>query len=84
MASQSFTGRVNTENVYQSIEELTGITFTVGETYSIQIQNLAYFKIADAEFPIYTDDVWNFVAGSDTPYIKTNYSSCVLTIYGAS
>ena len=84
MTSQSYTGTVDTHGEFTSIETLTGITFTVGETYSIQIQNLGYFKVGDAVFTIYTDDPFNWVAGSDTPYIKNNYGKCVLTIYGAS
>lgn len=84
MASQSYTGPVDTNGEFESVEEITGITFTVGENYSIQMQNTAYLKIADAVFTIYTDDPFNFVAGSDTPYIKTNYGKCILTVYGAS
>ena len=80
MTAQSYTGRVNTEGEYVSVEELSGITFVAGTVYSIQIQNLAYWKVGDAEFTIYTDDVWGYKAGSDVPYIKTDFSSAVLTI----
>ena len=81
MTAQSYTGSINTNGEFVDVETLTGITFTPGNNYSVQIQNLAYFKIGDAIFTIYTDDPWNFVAGTDTPYIKTDLKDCVLTIY---
>ena len=55
------------------------ITFVAGNTYSIQIINLAYWKVADAEFTINTNDIWGFKAGSEAPYIRTN-GSVMLTI----
>ena len=81
MTAQSYTGSINTNGEFVDVETLTGITFTPGNNYSVQIQNLAEWKVADAVFTILTDDVWNFLGGSDTPYIKTVLGDCTLTIY---
>ena len=81
MTTQSYTGTINTNNEFADLATLTGITFTSGNTYTIQIQNLAEFKVGDAVFTIYTDDPWNFVAGTDAPYVKTDLQDCILTIY---
>ena len=80
MTVQSYTGEIDTNGEYESVETLTELTFVAGTVYSIQIQNLADWKVGDAEFTIYTDDVWGFKAGSEVPYIKTNHNSCILTI----
>lgn len=76
----SFTGKIETNGEYETVSSLSGVTFTSGKSYSIQIQNLAYLKIADAEFAIYTDEPFTYTASSDDLYIKTDYASCVLTI----
>lgn len=87
MTANSFTGTINTNGEFVTIESVTvGVEgsnftgFTSGKSYSMQIQNLGYLKISDAAFPVYTDDPFTFVMGDDDPYIKTNYQSVVLTI----
>ena len=63
---------------YETIASLASITLTSGKTYSIQIQNTASVKIADAEF-VFTNEKFTFTQGSDDIYIKTT-NSAILTI----
>lgn len=66
---------------YDTIANLADITLTSGKTYSIQIQNSATVKIADAEF-VFTNEKFQFTQGDDDIYIKVSYASmtAVLTI----
>lgn len=80
----SYTGRIGTDGQYVDLATESGVTFTSGTTYTIQIQNLAYLKLGDAEFAIYTNDPFTYTAGSDTLYIKTTYNTCVVTILQAA
>lgn len=66
---------------YDTIANLADITLTSGKTYSIQIQNSASVKIADAEF-VFTNEKFQFTQGDDDIYIKVSYASmtAVLTI----
>lgn len=66
---------------YDTIANLADITLTSGKTYSIQIQNSASVKIADAEF-VFTNEKFQFTQGDDDIYIKASYASmtAVLTI----
>lgn len=75
----SFTGTINTNNSYQKVSELTGVTFTADKTYTIQIQNSAYFKIDNAEF-LFSNREFQYKAGSSDLYIKTTTMPCVLSI----
>lgn len=79
MTVQSFTGEINTDREFVSISSLTGINFVGGNTYSIQIQNAAYLKIADAIFCI-GDEKFTYIAGTEDLYIKTTFRACILTI----
>ena len=80
MTAVSKTLTVNTEGEWESVAELANITFTSGYSYTMQLQNLGYLKIADAEFTIYSDAPFTYKASDDTLYIKTDYSKCELTI----
>lgn len=75
----SFTGSINTYNNYQKASELTGVTFTSGKTYTMQVQNAAYFKVDDAEF-LFSNREFQYKAGSSELYIKTTTMPCVLSI----
>jgi len=79
MTTDSYTGSINTNEAYESIETLTELTFTVGNTYAIQVQNIAEVKVADAEFTINSITPFNFTQGDDTIYIRT-HGVVVLTI----
>ena len=68
-----------TNTTYETIESLASITMTASKTYSIQIQNMAYVKIADAEF-VFNNEKFTLTQGSDAVYIKTNGIGAVLTI----
>lgn len=75
----SYTGKINTHNNYQKASDLTGVTFTSGKTYTIQVQNAAYFKVDDAEF-LFSNREFQYKAGSSDLYIKTTTMPCVLSI----
>jgi len=80
MTANSFTGEVNTDNQFETVESVaTGFTFTVGKVYTMQIQNSAYFKVSDAEFYL-SDEKFQYKAGTDDLYIKTDTRGGVLTI----
>ena len=67
----SYTGSISTNNEYKTIETVTGFSFTTGKTYSMQVQNIAYIKIEDAEFLV-NNEKFKYTATSDDVYIKTN------------
>ena len=79
MTIQSFTGTIDTDGEFLLIETETGITFTAGTKYTVQVQNQAYVKIADAVFNV-TGKEFEYTAGTEDIYIKTTYQPCVLTI----
>lgn len=64
---------------YETIASLASITLTEGKTYSIQIQNIADIKIADAEFT-FQNEKFQLTQGSDDVYIKTPGLPAILTI----
>lgn len=81
MTIQSFTGRINTNNEFVTVESVaTGVTFTVGNTYTMNVSNSAEVKVANAIFPI-TNEKFQYKAGADDLYIKTQDGyTCTLTI----
>ena len=68
-----------TNSSYETIASLASITLTKGKTYSMQIQNIAYIKVADAEF-CFNNEKFQFTQGDDAIYIKTLGLSATLTI----
>lgn len=80
MTANSFTGKINTDNQFETVESVAeGFTFTVGKIYTMQIQNNAYFKVSDAEFYL-SNEKFQYKAGTDDLYIKTDDNDVVLTI----
>lgn len=75
----SFTGQIQTNGEFVSVATETGVTFTSGKTYSMQIQNGAYLKLSDAIFQV-NNSIFTYKAGTADLKIKTNYNACVLTI----
>ena len=75
----SFTGTINTHNTYQKVSDLTGITFISDRTYTIQVQNAAYFKVDNAEF-LFSNKEFQYKASNYDLYIKTSTMPCVLSI----
>lgn len=80
--AQSFTGVINTNGEWETVSSLTNITFAEGTTYNMQINNLAYLKIGDAVFS-FNCEKFDYKAGTDDLYIKTNNNSCTLSILEA-
>lgn len=77
--ANSFTGTINTNGEFKSIDELTGLTLASGKTYTIQVQNMAEFKVDNAIFTLYNKEL-TWTQGADTAYLKTSGVDAVLTI----
>lgn len=80
MTIESYTGVIQPNTEFATVESLTSVTFTAGKTYTMQIQNTAYIKIANAVFCV-SNEKFNYTAGDEDLYIRVPApSSCVLTI----
>lgn len=79
MATNSYTGTINTDGEYVTVAEAADFTFTNGNSYTMQVQNGAHIKIADAEFYV-VNEKFTYKATSDNLYIKTSSLGCMLTI----
>ena len=77
-----FTGSIDTKGQYKTLAELTGLTFTSGNKYSIQIQNMAYLRegTVGGGFLINKTDPITYTASSDNLYLKTDYQPCVVNV----
>lgn len=71
MTAVSYTGTIDTNGEYETVESLTELTLTSGKTYTVQIQNIGYIKIADAEFCV-QNRIFTFTQGEDALYFKSN------------
>lgn len=78
MTTNSCTETINTNGEFVTVAEAADFTFTQDKTYSMQIQNTAELKIADAIFTI-RDEKFSYKATSDDLYIKCSIP-CILTI----
>lgn len=75
----SFTGKIISPE-YATVASKTEITFTSGNTYTMQIQNQAYLKIDNAEY-LFDNEKFQYKASGSDLYIKTpNDYGCILTI----
>ena len=77
--ANSFTGTIDTKGQYKTINELTGLTLASGKTYTIQVQNIAELKIADAIFTLENEKL-TLTQGEDDIYIRTPGLPAILTI----
>ena len=78
--AESYTGTIKTDGEWVEVETATGVTFTVGSTYSMNVINTAEIKVANAIFPV-TNEKFQYKAGVDDLYIKTQDGyTCTLTI----
>lgn len=76
---QSYNGTIYTENEFKTVSSLTNVTFTSGNIYNIWVGNSAQIKVGDYICPV-MNEKFDFKAGSDDLYIKTNYTKCQLSI----
>lgn len=80
MATNSFTGEINTNNEFKTVESQTeGFTFTTGKIYTMQIQGAAYLKVSNAEFYL-DNEKFQYKAGTDDLNIKTDFLGVRLII----
>ena len=77
-----YTGTLDTNNTYKTLTELTGLTFTSGTTYTIQIQNMAYIREGSTGVGFLINSIlpFEYTAGSDDLYIKNTYTPVVINI----
>lgn len=78
MTIQSATVTVN-NNTFETVDSVASVSLTAGTTYTMQIQNIAEVKIADAIFTV-ENEKFLYKAGTEDLYIKTPGLPCVLTI----
>jgi hypothetical protein len=64
---------------YETLASLADITLTATKWYSIQIQNICEWKVADAEFT-FKNKEFNWKQGTDDVYIKTSGQPAIITI----
>ena len=80
MTIQSYTGTISTKGDFIKISELTGISFTTNNIYSMQIINFAEIKIENAIFNI-NNEKFIYKSITENLYIRTpNGYTCTLTI----
>ena len=79
MTANSYTGFINTNRLYETIASVASFSFTSGKKYVIQVRGSAEIKIANAEFEV-RNEKFEYDAGDDTIYIKTDGVGCTLTI----
>lgn len=77
-----WTGRVDANDEYQNLETLSGLTFTSGNKYQIQIQNTAWLRegTTGEGFIINNTKPVTLNYKGDDVYIKSGTSGCVVNI----
>ena len=87
MTANSFNGAINTNGNWVTVESVTvGVTgstftgFTAGYIYNIWAGNQAQFKVGDYIVPVLNEKFDYKPNADDDIYIKTNYTSCQLSI----
>lgn len=75
--ANSFTGTINTNGEFKTVDELTGLTLTSEKTYTFQVQNIAELKIDNAIFTL-QNEKFTWKQGADTIYLKS--VNAVLTV----
>lgn len=78
MAFESYTGTINSTD-FANVATLTGVTFTSGKTYDLQVRKQCQLKVGDAIFDVCNRDVI-YTQGEGTLQIKTGDNNCGLTI----
>ena len=71
MTAVSYTGVINTNGDFETVASLTGLTLTTNKTYTIQVQNIGYIKVADAIFCLKNETI-TWTQGTDALYFKSN------------
>lgn len=75
-----FTGRIETNGEYVKLAEVADLTFTEGNKYSIQIQNMAHLREGTVGEGVLINTLVpiTYTATSDDLYIEAQ--SCVVNI----
>lgn len=77
-----YSGSIDTNGTYKTLAEVTDLTFTKGTKYVIQIQNPAYIRegTTGKGFLVLSADPFEYTAGDEDLYIKTENRQCVVNI----
>ncbi len=77
-----YTGNINTNGKYVNLSTLTGVTFTEGTTYAIQIQNTAWLREGtDGQGFIFNKDKgYSWTCKGDDLYIRTTLADAIINI----
>lgn len=79
--AQSYTGTITAPD-WESVATITGVTFTSGKVYDLQVKGQCQLKVGNAIFDVENREVI-YVATSEAIYIKTGGVSCRLTVLEA-
>lgn len=74
----SYTGTISAPD-WTTVSSLTGVTFTSGKIYNLQVKKQCQLKVDNAIFDVDNREVI-YVASSSALYIKTGGTSCRLTV----
>ena len=80
MATNSYTGIIETNGNWEKVSTKAGFTFATGKSYTMQLQNQAYLKVSNAEFYIPTYTPFTYKASADDLYIKTVQPNTIVVI----
>lgn len=77
-----WTGRINPNGTFQDLSNVSGITFTNGNKYQIQIQNSANIREGETGEGFYWDKLEPIIYEhkGNSLYIKPNWLGCVVNI----
>ena len=80
-----WSGKIEDTGLYQNLETATGLTFTEGNTYAIQIENGgAHIREGSTGrgFSVYDSKIISFTKSADDIYIEPMSDSCFVNIAG--
>ena len=81
----NFTGKIDTEGQFEDVATLTGVSFTSGTSYTLQVRNFVQLKLGDGIIDVNTTTPFTYVAGTDDLKINTPQGATLLTVIeGAS
>lgn len=78
----NFTGKIDTEGQFEDVATLTGVTFTSGNSYTLQVRNFVQLRLDDGIIDVNTTEPFTYTAGSDDLEINTPQGATLLTVIG--
>lgn len=80
-------GSIQTDGEYVTLSSISGVTFTSGTTYTLQVKGKCYLceksaKPTSGGFLITEEMPIQYAAGSDDLYVRNVSDSCLINIAG--